>query len=363
MIFERSLQRELVFATLAIFMALLAIMFTAMMIRIVGFAAAGLVDPRDILRLIGLTVLGYLPVILSIALFTSILFVLTRWCRDSEILVWMTCGLSPLRFVKPVAVFSLPLIAAVAFGAFLSSPWSHGQSKQLRERFTQRDEIALLASGQFRESPDHRRVFFIEQISSDAKQARNIFTAGAEPDKVNVVTANRGHIETQPNGARFVVLENGRQYEGLPGQANFRITEFQRYGVQIDSRHWMHFPAAKSARTLALLRSPTPVNRAELAWRAGLPLMTIDLMLLAIPLTGHHPRRNRAVHLIMAVLLYLIYYNLLNLMQSWLEQEKLPFWAGLFGLHALAAALAGALFWRRLRHRPLFRTWVVTQRN
>src|SRR5260364_138164 len=148
MIFERSLQRELVFATLAIFMALLAIMFTAMMIRIVGFAAAGLVDPRDILRLIGLTVLGYLPVILSIALFTSILFVLTRWCRDSEILVWMTCGLSPLRFVKPVAVFSLPLIAAVAFGAFLSSPWSHGQSKQLRERFTQRDEIALLASGQ-----------------------------------------------------------------------------------------------------------------------------------------------------------------------------------------------------------------------
>src|SRR5260363_407716 len=102
---------------------------------------------------------------------------------------------------------------------------------------------------------------------------------------------------------------------------------------------------------------------AELAWRAGLPLMTIDLMLLAIPLTGHHPRRNRAVHLIMAVLLYLIYYNLLNLMQSWLEQEKLPFWAGLFGLHALAAALAGALFWRRLRHRPLFRTWVVTQRN
>ncbi len=353
MIFERSLQRELAFTTLAIFTALIAIMLIAMIIRIVGFAATGLADPRDILTLIGLTMLGYLPVILIVTLFTSILFVLTRWCRDSEMGVWMMCGVSPLRFVKPVALFSVPLIAAVAFGAFVSWPWSHQQSKRLRERFAQRDDIALLASGQFRESPSHHRVFFIEQISPDAKQVRNLFVAGTEPEKVSVVAAHRGHIETQPNGARFVVLERGHHYEGLAGQANDRMMEFQRYGVQIDPTHFIDFPTTKSTRTLALLRNPTPGNRAELAWRAGLPLMAINLMLLAIPLACHHPRHNRTFHLVMAVLVYLIYYNLLNLMQSWLEQEKLPFSTGLWGLHALAAALAGALFWRRLYHRPL----------
>ncbi len=355
MIFERSLQRELAFTTLANAMALLAIMLAAMMIRIVGFAATGLVDPRDVLTLIGLTMLGYLPVILIIALFTSILFVLTRWCRDSEMAMWMTSGVSLLRFVKPVALFSFPLIAAIAFGAFVGWPWSHQQSKRLRERFAQRDDIALLASGQFRESPGNRRVFFIEQISPDAKQVRHVFVANTEPEKVDLIAANRGHVEAQPHGARFAVLENGYRYQGLPGQANYRITEFQRYGVQIDPKHFVDFPTIKSTSTLALLRKPTPDNRAELAWRAGLPLMAINLMLLAIPLAYHHPRHNRTFHLVMAVLVYLIYSNLLNLMQSWLEQEKLPFGIGLFILHAFAAALAGLLFWHRPRHRPLFR--------
>lgn len=355
MIFARSLQRELTFTSFAVFMVLLAVMLVAMMPRIVGHAALDLVDPRDMLTLIGLSVLSYLPIILIITLFTSILFVLTRWYRDSEMVVWMTSGLSLLRFIKPVMLFSALWIIAIAYGAFVIWPWSHQYIKRSYERFAQRDEIALIAPGQFRESPGNRRIFFIEQVLPNAKQVRHVFIAGTEPEKVSVVVANRGHIEMQPHGERFIVLEKGHRYDGAPGQADYRVMEFQRYGMRIDAQHLMNIPTAKSTSTLELLRKPTPNHAAELAWRAGLPLMAINLILLAIPLAYQNPRRGRMFHLVTAVLIYLIYSNLLNLTQSWLEQEKLPLGAGFWALHALVAALTAALFWRRLRYRPLFR--------
>src|SRR5579862_9378624 len=103
MIFERSLQRELAYTAGAVFMVLLTIMLTTMMIRIVGFAAQGQIDPKDVVVLIGLTVM------LIVTLFVSILFVLTRWYRDSEMVVWLASGVSQIQLIKPIAAFSTPI--------------------------------------------------------------------------------------------------------------------------------------------------------------------------------------------------------------------------------------------------------------
>ena len=145
MIFERSLQRELAYTAGAVFMVLLTIMLTTMMIRIVGYAASGEIDPRDVLVLIGLTVIGYLAVMLVVTLFVSILFVLTRWYRDSEMVVWLASGVSLTRLIKPIGVFATPIVLLIAFFAFVGWPWSNQQSKMIKARFQQRDEISLLA--------------------------------------------------------------------------------------------------------------------------------------------------------------------------------------------------------------------------
>src|ERR1700712_3927107 len=123
MIFERSLQRELAYTAGAVFMVLLTIMLTTMMIRIVGFAASGQIDPRDVVVLIGLTVIGYMAVMLIVTLFVSCLFVLTRWYRDSERGGWMAPGISQARLIKPIALFSAPIIVLIVFFAFIGWPW------------------------------------------------------------------------------------------------------------------------------------------------------------------------------------------------------------------------------------------------
>ncbi|AOK53575.1 LPS export ABC transporter permease LptF [Burkholderia stagnalis] len=354
MIFERSLQRELAYTAGAVFMVLLTIMLTTMMIRIVGYAASGEIDPKDVLVLIGLTVIGYLAVMLVVTLFVSILFVLTRWYRDSEMVVWLASGVSLTRLIKPIGVFATPIVLLIAFFAFVGWPWSNQQSKMIKARFQQRDEISLLAPGQFRESTSNHRVFFIEKMAPDQSKVQNVFVTSTENGKVNVVVSQTGHTETMKDGDRFVVLENGRRYDGTPGQPNFKIMEFERYGVKITSKPVVNATTTTGMPTPELLRNPTRENLAEFAWRAGLPLIAINLMVLGIPLAYQNPRRSRTINLVMAVLIYLTYSNLLNVVQAQIEQGKLPFGVGLVGLHLIVAALVGVIFWLRVRNRPLF---------
>ncbi|GBH24754.1 LPS export ABC transporter permease LptF [Burkholderia vietnamiensis] len=353
MIFQRSLQRELAYTAGAVFMVLLTIMLTTMMIRIVGYAASGEIDPRDVLVLIGLTVIGYLAVMLVVPLFVSLLFVLTRWYRASEMVVWLASGVSLTRLIKPIGVFATPFILLIAFFAFVGWPWSNLQSKMIKARFQPRDEISLLAPGQFRESASNHRVFFIEKMSPDQSKVQNVFVTSTENGKVNVVVSHAGHTETR-DGDRFVVLEDGRRYDGTPGQPNFKIMEFQRYGVKITSTPVTNVPTTNSTPTPELLSNPTRNNLAEFAWRAGLPLIAINLMVLGIPLSYQNPRRSRTINLVMAVLIYLTYSNLLNVVQAQIEQGKMSFGVGLVGLHLAVAAIVAVIFWLRVRNRPLF---------
>jgi lipopolysaccharide export system permease protein len=354
MIFERSLQRELAYTAGAVFMVLLTIMLTTMMIRIVGFAASGQVDPRDVLVLIGLTVIGYMAVMLIVTLFVSILFVLTRWYKDSEMVVWLASGVSLTRLIKPITLFTAPIFVLIVFFAFIGWPWSNAQSKLIRARFQQRDEVSLLAPGQFRESPTTHRVFFIQSMTPDQSHVENVFVTSTDNGKVSVIVSKTGHTETMKSGDRFVVLENGRRYDGQPGQPDFRIMEFQRYGVKIQSQPVVSVATASTTSTLGLLRHPTNDNLGELAWRCGLPLIAINLMLLGIPLAYQNPRRGRTINLVMAVLIYLTYSNLLNVVQSQIEQGKMSFGVGLVGLHIIVLALVVFIFWMRVRNRPLF---------
>ncbi len=183
---------------------------------------------------------------------------------------------------------------------------------------------------------------------------QNVFVTTTENGKVNVVVSQTGHTETAQNGDRFVVLENGRRYDGVPGQPNFKIMQFERYGVKIQSKPVVtHVPTTTSTPTPDLLRDPTDENLAEFAWRAGLPLIAINLMVLAIPLAYQNPRRSRTINLVMAVLIYLTYSNLLNVMQSQIEHGKMSFGVGLVVLHLVVAGIVAFLFWMRVRNRPL----------
>jgi lipopolysaccharide export system permease protein len=146
------------------------------------------------------------------------------------------------------------------------------------------------------------------------------------------------------------VLLNGRRYEGEPGTAQYKIYRFERYAMRIDSKEAKaaRAPTTKSVSTIELLRDPTPVNLGELSWRIGLPVSALILALLAIPLSFVNPRAGHSMNLILALLVYMIYSNLLSISQAAVAQSRIPLITGLWSVHVLMLLLLAVMFYRRL---------------
>jgi lipopolysaccharide export system permease protein len=168
--------------------------------------------------------------------------------------------------------------------------------------------------------------------------------------------ARHGYEEIAENGDRFLVLVNGRRYEGAPGSAEYRIVEFERYVVRIDPRA-AKAPALsiKARSTLELVRSGQPGDLGELTFRIGLPVSALILALLAIPLSFVNPRSGRSLNLILALLIYATYSNFLSVTQAWVARGRIGFALGLLGVHVFMLAILMLLFYHRLSIYSIFR--------
>jgi len=351
MIFQRALRTELVSTAGAVFTTLFTITITNMLIRILGQAAGGKIASADVVALIGFAALNYLPQILILTGFISVLMVVARSYQDSEMVVWFASGLSLTRWIRPVLTFGLPLVLLTGVLSFVLTPWAAQQSAEFRERFQKREDIARVSPGKFQESASADRVFFVEGVSGDATKVQNVFVNSTANGRTSVVVAKQGSIETNARGDKVLVMESGRRYDGVPNQSDFEMMEFEKYSV-IVSRQSDGAVSEKSASALptaALLGNFTRVNAGELLWRAALPVMALLLMLLAIPLGFVNPRGGRSANLLIALLMFIAYSNISSVFQVAVVQGKMPFWLAVWPLHVFAALIVGFLFVWRLK--------------
>jgi lipopolysaccharide export system permease protein len=183
-----------------------------------------------------------------------------------------------------------------------------------------------------------------------------VFVSSTQHQQTGVIVAKRGFLQTADNNDRFLVLLNGRRYEGLPGTTEYKISEFERYSIRIESSEFKAAtPSTKSLTTLELLRNPTSIHLGELSWRIGLPLSALVLALLAIPLSFVNPRAGRSLNLVLAILVYMIYNNLLSIAQAWIAQQRISLPVGLWGVHVMMLLILAVLFFRRLTLFSVFR--------
>jgi lipopolysaccharide export system permease protein len=349
MIFQRALRRELVSTAGAVFTTLFTITITVMLIKLLGQAAGGRIASQDVIALMGFAGLRYLPVILILTSFISVLVVVTRSYQDSEMVVWFASGLSLSRWIKPILTFGLPIVALIAALSFFVTPWASRQSAEFLERFQKREDIARVSPGKFQESSSADRIFFVEAVDGDAAKVRNIFVSTIKNGRSSVVVAREGSIAIEGNGDKFLVMDQGRRYDGVADESDFRVMEFQRYGVLVSkqSPSVVGDVSARSLSTPALLANLNKFNSGELLWRMALPIMGLLLMLLAIPLGFANPRGGRSANLLVALLVFIVYSNMVSVLQASVVQERMSLSMGWWPIHFVAVLLIVMLFsWR-----------------
>lgn len=349
MLFHSTVRKELARSFGASLVVLVTIVMTMTLIRTLSLASRGSVNPEEVMMVMGYTVLGYLSTILTLSLFIAIVGTLSRMYRDSEMVIWFSAGRGLSAFVRPLFGFAWPVLLVIALLSLVIWPWANQQTQELKDRYGSRGDLERVAPGQFQESASGRRVFFLDKDTPDNKSGRNIFISTTERDRETVTSARTGRIEAVGD-EQYLLLSNGQRLENSLKGEGLRIIEFELHGTRVDggSLAVAEEGPAKARSTLTLVRNPTAANQAELAWRIGMALAALNFVVLAITVSSVNPRVGRSGNLVFALFAFVVYYNLLNLGQSWVGGGRAGM--GLFLLVLHGGTFAAACLWLAKQH-------------
>ena len=351
MIFHSALVRELRATSGVVFAALSLIVVSTKLVRYLDRASLGKIDQSLALPLIGLSSAGSIALVVSLTAFMTVLLVLGRWWKDSEMAVWLASGTSLWALWRPVTTFLIPLAIVSAFCSLVLTPWARAQMEQLTDRQQASSDLGRLSPGQFREVGNGRQILFVELPDESSGRLGKVFSVtNSNAQGLVVLMGRAGEVYTDQDGHSWVRVSDGTRTDfGLqPGHfhENLETLRFRAYELRTDIQGGFGARGDVGLRgqtSLSLLNSSSPAHLGELAFRIGAPLLTVALSLLAIPLSFVGQRMNRWYSLVLALLLVILSNNLLAVIQAWVAKGNLLFvwswWPLPLGLLLLAAGL------------------------
>jgi len=349
-IISRYLTREVLNTLLAVTVVLLLAFLSQQVVRYLNYVAVGKIATNLLLELVSFEIPYLLALLLPLGLYLGILLAYGRLYADNEMLILQMAGFGNKKLMR----LTVCIAFIVALVVFFLMVWVNPLISAKREQLMESDEATLhliqtVIPGRFQASPDGRHVMYVEKISRDHQRAENVFLAQAKknPDNLDqnawmLVFAEQGYQEKDPASSdQLFVTANGYRYEGTVGQNDFKIVKFGKYKIRIPQNETqLTHEKSETLTTLQLLADyNNPHHAAELQWRFSISISALILALLAVPLSTVRPRQGRYLMLLPAVLIYIIYVNLLFIARHWVEQGSVSIMMGMWWVHGILLAL------------------------
>lgn len=358
-ILNRALLRELTTTTLAVAFIFVALFMVVSLVKILAKAAAGSFPAKLVFTLLGLQTVEILSLMLPLAFYIGLLLTFGRWYRDNEMTVLAACGVGLTQLLRPVLLIAAGFAAVVTLLAFYLAPVATRLVAQIKQDDSSRYEAAAVTPGVFNEiqrgdKASDGGVYYVEDLGPDGVMQK-VFVATLHLGRQGVLVAKTGReVSDATNSDRFLVLDEGVRYDGIPGRGDYRILTFERYAIRVElPPPTMRHTSFHAKPTEQLLADPSAAARAELHWRLSKPLSLLLLTLFALVFSYTHPRHGRYLSLFVAIFAYFLYSNLLGVGDAMLKRERLPLELGLWWVHVLFLILGAYLFWRRANNRTL----------
>ena len=348
---QRYVLREVVQTWLAVTGVLVAILVSNQLSRVLGQAASNQYGRGVVFDLIALGTIMNLAVIVPVGLLLAVVLTLGRMYHDSEMAALQACGFGPARLLAPLFCFAAVIAVGLGWLVFVQVPRADAQVQRLRQSAIKEAQFGQLDAGRFRSFSGGDAVFYAERVDQEGV-LHNVFVQRESAGRIEVALADTAtYAKSGSEGVHVVKLFNGRRYEGVPGQDNFRVIEFREHGIPIatpaDEQGGPIDPDTKPTR--ALLGSDAPSDVAQLQVRASTPLMVMVLTLVAVPLSRLRPRQGRYARVGFAIIVYFVYLLLLSASKVWLTKGELAPQVGVWWVHGLALTLGVYLAWREAR--------------
>jgi len=343
---ERYLWREFASTFAAVAVILLLVSMGALFTDLVGEIARGRVPASLLLSQLGLRTLRWLPLVLPLALFLGLLLSIGRLYADSEMSVLFSVGVGPRKLWLPISRLLWPVLLFIACCSLWWGPWASNKAKEMIDTANRSFLIAGLEAGRFVELPGRAGVLYVGELATDGTQFGKMFGLSERDDRFDVITAKSGNLVLEGESQRILRLQDGYRVEGGRSTQDYRMMHFEQNEIRVPDREQEVDSSVKIRSTWSLLGDKNPLAQSELHWRIAMPIFTLILAIIALPLARSEPRQTRYGRLIVAFLSYLVGMNLLLISADYLGKGNIPHWLGLWWLHIPMLGLALWLFLR-----------------
>jgi lipopolysaccharide export system permease protein len=343
-IISRYLVKEVVTTLVAVTLILLLIFLSNQLVRYLSYAAAGKIAASFVLQMLAFEIPNLLSLLLPLGLYLGIILAYGRLYADNELPVLNACGFGIGRLVYITSLLALVISLVVLVLTLWVNPMI---ATQKAKGLTNDNLLGTVRPGRFQVMNNGHNVVYVEKISRNRQTAKNIFIA-EEPksDSDNqswvVVSAANAHQAYNPIGQKFIVTTDGYRYDGTPGDNDYKIIQFKKYAVRLPDAPVSSAHQDEEAMPTTVLwhHYQKPNAAAEIQWRVSMPITVFVLTLIAIPLSRVRPRQGRYANLLPAMLIYIVYVNLLFMARNWVEQKMISPWVGMWWVHVLLMLVA-----------------------
>ncbi|AFT66439.1 MULTISPECIES: LPS export ABC transporter permease LptF [Cycloclasticus] len=335
-IIDRLLVTQISKMMLGVMTVLTVILLSQRLVRLFSKVTAGELSADVVLSLVGFNLLLLMIKILPVALLLSILLVLGRMYRDHEMTALFSSGIGLTQIYRGIFIFVVPLFALTIYLSLVTAPTLMQAIERVKTSDQANLDIRGITDGRFNEYSRGDLVFYVEKITSDDKML-NVFIQNRQHGKLGITSSKSGEIKVDPvTGDRFIILKDGNRYEGVPGQADYKITNFKEYGVVVAEKSSAQVSfGTKETSTIQLMAMKSPRAISELQKRWSVPLALITFALLAVPISRVSPRAGMYGNLLTALLIYIVFENFMSLSHSWLVKGVTAPWFGIWWVHLL----------------------------
>jgi len=348
LIVDGYLIREIFKPLVAIWTILVIIFASYTAAEYLADAANGLLLGRAVIDLVLFKLITGMEFLLPISLYLAVVVSVGRLYADAEMTALHACGIGINRVLGVVFGLSIVFAVVAASLSLYVRPWAYEKFYQLRARASSEFDIARMEGGRFYEIRQDNRVIFAEEVDHERNRAKRAFIQEERGDTVQVILARQVHQRVdERSGKRVLVFLDGTLYE-LPRKENGgRIVTFERSTLSLPPEETPLIGyKRRAASTRVLAGSVDPRDIAEFQWRLSVPVTTLLLALLGVPLSRTAPRHGKYAKVAAAIIVYVVYYNFCAMAKSWTEQGVVGAFPGLWWVPALLAGFLLALLLR-----------------
>ena len=299
---------------------------------------------KELMPLVGFNMLRDIPIILTLSLFLSIIITISQLYKNSEAVVMNSIGLGDRAFmnlIKPIVFFTFIIVFYLTIFAV---PWAKQQKSYAEDETVNASEFSFITEGKFESFKNGDIVFYAsESRISDIAGEQNmeeIFIYALDNENPVIVLASKAKKYTDAKSdSIYLRLINGTRYEGLPGDENINILNFEKYDLEIVSgdvqKSITNFSEIEERDTIDLLREGGANANAEIQWRISQPISVLILSIFGVFLGKTSPRTGKGINLIIGLVVFMLYTNSLGVAKSAIESGHLNPLIGMWGIHLL----------------------------